>query len=434
MPAVVKTILPDSPADNTIIKPKDILLTINGNEINDILDYKFFSYDSKLSLEFVDENDEYKYVTLNKSEGENPGIEFESALLDTQHFCENNCIFCFIDQLPQGMRESLYYKDDDLRLSFMQGNYITLTNLSGRDINRIIKMRISPINVSVHTLEPRLRCNMLRNKKAANAIGHFFKLAEAGIILNCQIVCCPGINDGLMLNRTLKKLFRLGPAINSVSIVPVGLTKHRDRLVPLTPFDRELALDTIHQVERVARMCYVERGERVFYCSDELYALAGLKLPSNNFYEDYPQLENGVGMMRLFITEFLDEAKKSRYHNKYMEPFSIATGELAAPYIIKLIKFYNKTYSQIPATVYVVKNDFLGRSITVSGLITGNDILSQLKGKNLGSKLFIPKNMLRSGENVFLDNMSVSDLSSALSIPVKVVDTNGAEFLRAIFE
>ena len=435
MSAQIKAITPNSPAADTIIQPHDILHKINDKEIRDILDYKFHSNDSHLVLELISEDEKKKYVTVDKSEGEDLGLEFESSLIDEQRSCENNCIFCFIDQLPKGMRKSLYYKDDDLRLSFLQGNYITLTNLSRADVRRIIRLRISPINVSIHTLEPKLRSLMLRNKKGASAIKSFYDLAKADISLNCQIVCCPGVNDGLRLSRTLKKLLELGSAINSVSVVPVGLTKHRDGLAELVPFDSELALKTVRHVERFAKRSFVESGRRVFFCSDELYIMAGLRIPSNNFYEEYPQLENGVGMMRLFVNEFIDRAHELKIcGSDNIHPFSIVTGALAADYIKKLLKSLEKWVDKIPANVYAVDNDFFGNSVTVSGLLTGRDIIKQLKNKPLGSRILIPRNMLRSGDDVFLDDIKVDELSAELNVPIRIVEQNGADLVDAILE
>ena len=435
MAAVVKSIVSGSPAADIGIEPFDVLHRINGKEIRDVLDYMYYSNDSHLDLEFTCKDGEIKSVTAQKPEDVDFGLEFESFLLDEQRSCENNCIFCFIDQLPKGMRESLYYKDDDLRLSFLQGNYITLTNLSRADVRRIIRLRISPINISIHTLDPKLRSLMLRNKKGASAIKSFYDLAKAGISLNCQIVCCPGVNDGVALNRTLKKLLELGSAINSVSIVPVGLTKHRDGLIEMVPFDSELALKTVRQVERFAKMSFAESGRRVFYCSDELYIMAGLRLPSNNFYEDYPQFENGVGMMRLFVSEFMDNARILKMMDSYnIRPFSIVTGVLASNYIKKMMEFLEKGFDKTFANVYTVNNDFFGESVTVSGLLTGNDIANQLEGRNLGERLLIPQNMLRSGEDVFLDDMTVDELSAKLGVPIRIVKQNGADLLDAILE
>jgi len=353
------------------------------------------------------------------------------------------------------MRETLYYKDDDMRLSFFQGNYITLTNLSKRDIERIVKLRVSPINVSVHTLDPELREYMLGTKDGAAGVEALETLARAGITLNCQIVCCPGINDGVELLKTLNGLAELGGSVNSVSVVPVGLTKHRQGLARLRPFDRELALSTVRQVERVAEKCLKRRGSRVFFCADELYIKAGLRLPPNGSYEDYPQLENGVGMMRLFITEFENALRETaaggqgRPHlhadggriaensasvirdSGDRRPFSIATGMASARYLTNLLKTASEKYGIICGGVYAIRNDFFGDAVTVSGLVTGGDIISQLRGRDLGSRLLIPQNMLRSGDDVFLDNVTVSDVSNALGVTIRVVSQNGSDMLRA---
>ena len=446
MNAIVKSIMPGSPAAKTIIRPGDSLRKINGKWINDVLDYEYYSYDECIILELIGSNGNVKLVTIYKPEGANPGIEFENPLMDKERHCANKCIFCFIDQLPKGMRESLYYKDDDVRLSFLQGNYVTLSNLSRQDVQRIIDLRISPINVSIHTLSPRLRSFMLGGKKRRRGIDAFYSLAKAGIKLNCQIVCCPGINNGWKLSRTLVNLIKLGSCINSVSIVPVGLTKHRHDLMKLRPFNKKLALQTVRQVEKYGKICLKSRGSSVFYCADELYMMAGLALPDHKFYEDYPQLENGVGMMRLFITEFENamagmesscESAKEEHYTKC----SIATGVLAQKYLLQLSDTITKKYGKIISDVYAVENNFFGESITVSGLVTGNDLIAQLKGKNLGSRLLIPQNMLRNmgavqglpGEEVFLDDITVADVSNELGVPVRIVKQDGADLVKAIF-
>jgi len=474
-----------------MIAPGDILRKINGNKISDVLDYKFHTYDARLMLELTGAKGKLKLVRLRKTEGADIGLEFETFLMDRERSCANKCIFCFIDQLPKGMRKTLYYKDDDVRLSFFQGNYVTLTNLSARDIERIIKLRVSPINVSVHTLDPQLRTYMLGTKRAAEGIDALKMLAGAGITLNCQIVCCPGINDGQELRRTLEGLYALGPYINSVSVVPVGLTKHREELAALRPFDRELALQTIGRVDSIGEKCLKKRGSRVFYCADELYIKAGPQLPPSAYYEEYPQLENGVGMMRLFITEFYDELRKSfpsdlRLKSDFTEEaatnpaateqaatkpaateeaatnpaatkpasteeaadhrdpripklgFSIVTGTAAGKYLTKLLKSISKKYDILTGVcstvgrVYPIRNDFFGDSVTVAGLVTGGDIIAQLKGCELGSKLLIPQNMLRHGGDVFLDDVKVTDVEEALGVPALVVRQNGADFLHAI--
>ena len=402
---------------------------INGNVIKDILDYKYRSYDARLFLELCGAGGKLKLVRIRKPEGADIGLEFESFLMDAQRSCANKCIFCFIDQLPRGMRESLYYKDDDVRLSFLHGNYVTLTNLSQRDIDRITGLRISPINVSIHTLDPELRNFMLQSKKGAAGITALKTLAEAGITLNCQIVCCPGVNDGAALTRSIEGLCALGPAVNSVSVVPVGLTKHRQGLVPLSPVSREHAIEIVRQVGHYGEKCLRRRGSRVFFCADELYIKAGLKLPPHEYYEDYPQLENGVGMMRLFITEFVEETTKTSGRRSV---FSIATGTAACKYLTNLLKMYTKKCDKITGKVFAVRNDFFGDSVTVSGLVTGGDLIAQLIGRDLGERLLIPQNMLRHGGDIFLDDVTVPDVSEALGVPIRVVRQDGADLLRAI--
>jgi len=440
MNAVIKSITPGSIAAKTVIKPGDIICSINGIKIGDVLDYEFHSYDSRQLIVFKTQEGKLKIIKLQKSEGEDLGLEFETYLMDKQRHCTNKCIFCFIDQMPAGMRETLYYKDDDVRLSFLQGNYVTLTNLSKQDIDRIIKQRISPINVSVHTLDENLRSYMLGTKKGGYGIDALKTLAKAGIKLNCQIVCCPGINDGWELSKTIEGFMKLGTRISSVSIVPVGLTKYRQGLPLLQSFDKHLALQTVRQILFYSAKSLKARRSRVFYCADELYILAGLELPVNEFYEDYPQLENGVGMMRLFITEFEralhqnTEVDHGSKENKEKRPFSVATGTLAFKYIKKLLDTANEKYDTINCEVYAIRNDFFGENVTVSGLITGRDIINQLKGKELGARLLIPQNILRHGEDIFLDDVTVPELSDTLGVPVRIVKQDGADLLHAILE
>ena len=447
MNAIVKQVIASSPADGTIIMPGDKLRRINGHIIGDVLDYKYYSYDESLMIELVGADNKLKLVRLRKPAGGDIGLEFDSFLMDKERSCANKCIFCFIDQLPQGMRKTLYYKDDDVRLSFLQGNYVTLTNLSERDIERIIKLRISPVNVSVHTLDPQLRAYMLGRQDAGAGqtgkdcgepgVDHIRKLAGSGITMNCQIVCCPGINDGEQLAQTLSSLLELGDSINSVSVVPVGLTQHRQGLAGLKPFDKGLALRAIKRVDRIGEACLTRRGTRVVYCADEMYIKAEAELPPYEYYEDYPQLENGVGMMRLFISEFMDELKNSGLPER--EPavgrgnaFSVITGTAAAGYLEKLLMTALEKYGTIQGNIYPVHNEFFGRGVSVSGLITGRDIVAQVKRRDVGARILIPMNMLKRGEDVFLDDMTVAELSRELCAPVRVVQQNGADFLRAL--
>ena len=447
----MKSIIPGSPASGTTIKPGDILRKINGAVISDVLDYMYYSCDSRLLIELTGAGGIMKLVRLHKPEGADIGLEFGSFLMDRERSCANKCIFCFIDQLPAGMRETMYYKDDDVRLSLLQGNYVTLTNLSQQDLDRIARLRISPVNVSVHTLDPGLRAYMLGIKDGAGGIKALKALVNAGITLNCQIVCCPEVNDGPELMKTMRGLYTLGSGINSVSVVPVGLTKHRQGLTPLQPFDRARALATVRQVRSFGNMCRRERGSTVFFCADEMYIKAGLTLPPDSYYEDYPQLENGVGMMRLLITEFeealagdgdresgskalsavFEGQKPGDTGTQIHEPFSVATGTAASKHLTKLLKIATQMYDKISGAVYAVENRFFGDSVTVSGLVTGGDIIDQLRGCDLGSRLLIPQNMLRHGEDVFLDDVTVPELSGKLGVPVRVVKQNGADLLRA---
>ena len=441
MNAIIKEINPDSPAARTKIAIGDVLRKINGETIYDVLDYKYASYDSILMLELKSHEGKLKLVRIRKGEGEDIGLEFETYLMDKERSCANKCIFCFIDQNPAGMRSTIYYKDDDLRLSFLQGNYITLTNLSRRDIERIIKLRISPINISMHTMNQKLRNFMLGNKNAGEGIKILKELAKADITLNCQIVCCPGVNDGEQLQETIRGLMALGGNINSVSVVPVGLTKHRHGLSDLRPVDRDNARRIIRVVNHYGNVCVDKFDSRVFFCADELYIRAGLKLPPDEFYEVYPQLENGVGMMRLLMTEFEEEmavcekpACSTTDGLSETNRFSIATGTAAKKYLEKLLFTASKKYGTISGHVYAIRNNFFGESVTVSGLITGLDLIKQLTGKDLGSRLLIPQNMLRRGYDVFLDDLSVSDVSKALGVKIRVVKQDGADLLQAFLE
>ena len=440
MSTVIKSVSPGSPASRTSIVPGDSLRRINGKMVRDILDYKYHTYDSRLLLELTSQSGKLKFIRIRKTEGQDIGLEFEKALMDNERSCANKCIFCFIDQLPEGMRDTLYYKDDDVRLSFLQGNYITLTNLSRRDVERIIKLRISPVNVSVHSLDPVIRARLLGIHNGAAGLDALRAMAGAGLSLNCQVVCCPGINDGDELRKTIEGFRAFGRAINSVSIVPVGLTSHRAGLYQLEPFDRALAIETVRMVEEYGKKCRRERGSTVFFCADELYISAGIELPSHGFYEDYPQLENGVGMMRLFVTEFEEALGKSgvkqsgtrSVRETENSTFSIATGVIAYEYLTNLLKIASNIHGIVRGDVYAIKNNFFGDQVTVSGLVTGGDLISQLKGRSLGERLLIPQNMLRAGDSIFLDDVTVSDVSRALGVPVVIVGQDGAELFREI--
>ncbi len=370
------------------VQPGDTLLSVNGRRILDVLDYKYYTYDRDLLLEFRTAAGRVRRVRVRKPEGADLGLDFETYLMDRPRACANDCVFCFIDQNPPGMRQSIYFKDDDARLSFLMGCYITLTNLSAREVQRIIDLHISPVNVSVHTTDPALREKLLRSPRAGESLGILRRFAEAGITMNCQIVCCPGWNDGAALSRTLDDLRALYPAVNSVSVVPVGLTDHRAGLAALIPFTPETAAETIGRVTEFGNNCLAELGTRLAFCADELYLKAGIELPRDEFYEAHTQLENGVGMLRLTETEFRAALRCAGAPDGV--PFSVATGCAAAPFLQKLLCSAREKYAILNGDVHAVQNDFFGHNVTVAGLVTGRDLIAQLRGKDLGARLLIP--------------------------------------------
>ncbi|MBQ9250737.1 MAG: DUF512 domain-containing protein [Oscillospiraceae bacterium] len=422
MKNVIKSIDRDSPLARRA-NAGDSLISINGKRIVDVLDYKFYAYDARLHVVLRRPDGSEYSVEVRKAEGGDLGLDFETYLMDNPRSCANNCVFCFIDQLPKGMRKTMYFKDDDARLSFLLGNYITLTNLSRREIDRIIALHVSPVNVSVHTTNPELRCQMLRNPRAGETIDVMRRFAEAGIVMNCQIVCCPGLNDGAELDRSMRDLTELYPQVHSVSIVPVGLTRFREGLYPLTPFTPEHAGETIDQVTAFGDECVEKYGSRIFFCGDEMYLKAGREIPPDEFYEEYTQLENGVGMLRLMETEYRSALKLSDPPDGV--PFSIATGTSAAPFFRKLLDLGRETYPELDGRVYAIQNDFFGRSINVTGLITGQDLIAQLKGQDLGQRLFISQNMLRRQEMDFLDDVTLEQASAALGVPIYPIEQDG---------
>ena len=417
----VSSVDPGSPLEGRVL-PGDELRYVNHHEIRDVLDYKYWTYDKKLLLEFKNAGK----IRVRKMAGQDLGLNFETYLMDRPTGCANRCVFCFIDQLPRGLRPTLYFKDDDARLSFLTGNYITCTNLSERELQRICDLRISPLNISVHATDPALRARLLGNPRAGEILGVLRRFADAGIFMECQIVCVPGWNDGEALQKTMEDLADLFPQVESVSIVPVGLTGHREGLPELSPFAPAAAAACIGQVEAFAEECLSSKGSRIFFCSDELYLKAGLPLPPDEAYEGYPQLENGVGLLRLLMTEF-DEALASEGPPSPAPPFSIATGKAAAPYLSSLVE-----KAGAPGTVYDIPNDFLGHTIDVAGLLTGGDILRHLRGKELGTRVLIPLTMLRDGEGVFLDDLTPADLERELGVPVIPVENDGAKLLAAM--
>ncbi len=420
-----------SPASRAGVRPGEILTHINGHPIVDVLDYKFYAYDPRLELTLTGPDGGSRTLRIRKEEGEDLGLNFESYLMDRARSCANRCIFCFVDQMPPGMRETLYFKDDDARLSFLMGNYITLTNLSRREIQRIMDLRISPINISVHATEPELRAAMLKHPRAGECLEVMAEFARAGITMNCQIVACPGVNDGPALARTLADLSALHPAVASVAVVPVGLTKFREGLCEIRPYTREQAAALLDQVEAFAAAFLAEYGTSLVWCSDEFYLTAGRALPDKDYYEDMEQLENGVGMLRLLLHQAelaLEEEDKTE-----APPFTIATGLSAAPFVQEIVDNIREKCGNIKGNVYPIVNRFFGETITVSGLVTGSDLLEQLQGKALGERLLLPDNMLRAGERVFLDDVTVEQLEQALGVPVTVVPADsGFDLVDAI--
>ena len=410
----------------------DVLVAINGHEIEDVLDYRYWSYEERLTLTIRRPDGSEHTVRVRKEAGEDLGLDFDEYLMDKPWGCSNRCVFCFVDQLPRGMRRSLYFKDDDARLSFLTGSYITLTNLSEREFERICALRISPINVSVHATDPEMRARLMGNPKAADILTPLKRLAEAGITMNCQIVCCPGWNDGEQLSRSMRELSELYPGVYSVSVVPVGLTMHREGLEKLTPFDRDSANETIDRVESFAAGCLEKYGSRIFWCSDELYLKAGREVPADEYYEEYSQLENGVGLMRLLETEFLEALEDAGAGAGAGVPFTIATGVSAAPLLEKLLHTGHKKCAKIKGQVCAIVNDFFGHTIDVAGLVTGGDLIAQLRGRDLGARVLIPHTMLRHGEGVFLDDVTLEQAEEALGVPVIPVGSSGAELLNAM--
>ena len=412
----IASVDPRSPADKAGLRPGETLTHINGHPIVDVLDYKFYSYDPRLELTLTGADGGSRTVRVRKEEGEDLGLNFETYLMDRARSCANKCIFCFVDQMPPGMRKTLYFKDDDARLSFLMGNYITLTNLSKREIQRVIDLRISPINISVHATDPDLRGAMLKNPRAGECLDIMREFAKAGIEMNCQIVACPGVNDGPALDRTLRELGALYPAVTSVAVVPVGVTRFREGLCKIEPYTKEQAAVLLDQVEAFAAGFLAEKGTSLAWCSDEFYLLAGRELPDKSYYEDMNQLENGVGMLRLLLHQA--ELALEDEELEKIPPFSIATGQSAAPFVQEIVDNIREKCGNIKGMVYPIINRFFGETITVSGLITGTDLLEQLKGKELGERLLIPDNMLRAGERVFLDDVTVEQLEEALGVIV----------------
>lgn len=413
------------------VKPKDKLVSINGNEINDFLDYQFYLKDEKTVLE-IEHNGKIKKINVSKNAEDDIGLGFDNYLMDSQKRCHNNCIFCFIDQNPEGMRESIYFKDDDSRLSFIFGNYITLTNLTDKDIDRIIKMHITPVNVSVHTMNKDLRVKMMHNKKAGECLDMINRLAKAGIELNTQLVLCPGINDGNELEYSLTELSKLYPAVQSIAAVPVGITKHREGLFDMPSYTKDTSAQVIEIINRFGDEFKKKHGTRLAYAADEFYLKAEKAIPDSEYYENYPQIENGVGLWRSLQDEVTDMIRDIDSDADVERKLSIATGVAAYPLIKGIADRLMAVYPRLKINVYEIKNDFYGHSITVAGLITAGDLINQLKGKQLNGLLLIPEVMLMADGNLFLDNYSVEDVEKALGVNIDTVLSDGVDLVNKI--
>ena len=433
---IIKNVKEGSIAQELELEVGDKVLAIDNTEVEDIFDYQFLIQDSYIEMLVQKTDGEQWLLEIDKDPDEDLGIEFDNGLMDDYRRCHNKCIFCFIDQMPKGMRETLYFKDDDSRLSFLQGNYVTLTNMSEHDIDRICRYHLSPINVSFQTMNPELRCKMLNNRFAGEALKKVDKLNEAGIIMNGQIVLCKGVNDGAELEFSIRELMKYIPNLESVSVVPVGLSKYRDGLYPLKPFTKEDAEEVLELIHRYQKECYEKFGCHFIHASDEWYILAEKELPKEERYDGYLQLENGVGMLRLLLDEFEDAMQQINVEpsSADMHKITMVTGRLAYPYISRMCDTIQEKYSNLEIQVVAVRNDFFGEMITVSGLLTGQDILAQLKDLDLGERIYLPQNVLRSGETVFLDDLTVADLEESLQVPIYIVKSSGYDLVEAVLD
>lgn len=426
----ITSVEPGSPARRARIHKGDTLISINGNAITDVLDYRFYMTDEHLEILLCDQEKKLRTVVVEKDEYDDLGLEFETYLMDRQMGCKNACIFCFVDQTPPGMRKSLYFKDDDTRMSFLFGNYTTLTNLKEGDIQRIIKMHISPINISIQTMNPALRVQMMKNPFAGESLKFVRMLTEGGIKINTQIVLCPGYNDGEQLEYSLSELAKLGPNVQSIAVVPVGLTRYREKLTPLRGFFAQEAVEVVKTMERWGEYFCKEYGTRTAYASDEFYILAGKDFPPYEFYEDFAQLENGVGMMTLMQHDFAQALKEAQLEQSpAAHRCTIATGQLAYPMMQDFAERVQQAFPQVQVQVKKIRNDFWGPTITVAGLITGQDLLAQLEGLDLGSELLIPANMLRHEQDRFLDDLTLEQVQETLGVPALPVENDAFELL-----
>lgn len=431
MEHIVSAVIPGSIAEEMEIEPGDVLVSVNGQEPEDVFDYRYLMNEEEVLVVIRKPDGEEWELEIEKEYEDDLGMEFENGLMDDYRSCRNKCMFCFIDQLPKGMRDTLYFKDDDSRLSFLQGNYLTLTNMSEHDLEKIIYYKLSPINISFQATNPELRCKMLHNRFAGDVMDKVRRLKEAGIMMNGQIVLCRGVNDGEELDRSIRDLVTLMPELQSVSVVPVGLTRYRDGLYPLEPFTKEDACKVLDLIHSWQEKLLKEYGTHFIHAGDEWYILAERPMPEETTYDGYLQLENGVGMVRL-LKEEVDAYLKKLPGDDRKRRVTIATGELAAPYLREHAASIQKKYPGVEVQVITVKNEFFGGKITVAGLITGQDLVNQLRGKDLGEELLLTTNMLKSDEPVFLDDMTVEQLQTALQIKVSIVESSGNDFVNCI--
>ena len=435
---IISKVYKGSIAEEIGIEVGDLLIAVNDEEIHDIIEYKFLISDEYIELEIQKRDGEVYIYEIEKDFDEELGIEFVNPIIDKAKSCRNKCVFCFIDQLPKGMRETLYFKDDDSRLSFLQGNYVTLTNMSDKDVERVIKYHMSPINISFQTTNPELRCMMLHNRFAGDALKKVDRFYEAGIEMNGQIVLCKGVNDGAELERSISDMSKYLPHLRSVSVVPVGLSKYREGLYPLEPFTKEEAQQVLATIHKWQEKLFPEYGLHFIHASDEWYILAEEEIPDEDNYDGYLQLENGVGMIRLLLEEFEDSLRQLRKSgamerwNHRKREISTVTGRIVAPYIERMARRMEEEFPGLCVHVHPIRNDFFGERITVTGLLTGQDIMAQLKGEHLGEELLLPINVLRSGERVLLDDYTVEDISSALQVPVNIVKSSGYDFTESL--